>query len=259
MHFKSAICFILVIFAVACFVTADEAIKEDEIPARVARSTPTFCWSCRNRCETQGKDAICEQITSTTSIKYVLELSVYSPRTWRIPQQLICATTWVYISGLYQLEVKSNLNVLATPIGGESGAIRERRADSFVCSTCPFICPYGGACYKGNCVCTPQLGPKPGRLPEPVNSALNETHQSPCIRCTPFSRASYVRRRSDEAFSPEYILPTVKLSDGSIMIWGCMSAQGVEEDHVCEGRMNGARYIGMLEEVLELSIVILIK
>lgn len=66
---------------------------------------------------------------------------------------------------------------------------------------------------------------------------------------------SYVRRRPTEAFLPECISPTVKHGGGSIMIWGCMTAQGVGEVHLCEGRMNGARYIDMLEEVLEPSIV----
>lgn len=48
-------------------------------------------------------------------------------------------------------------------------SIRARRATSFVCSTCPFVCKYGGACLHGTCVCTPQLGPaKPGHFPTPV-------------------------------------------------------------------------------------------
>lgn len=37
------------------------------------------------------------------------------------------------------------------------------------------------------------------------------------------------------------------------MVWGCMSASGVGELFLCEGRMNTRRYIGMLEEVLEPS------
>lgn len=67
--------------------------------------------------------------------------------------------------------------------------------------------------------------------------------------------AGYVRRRSGEAFLQECIAPTVKYGGGSIMIWGAMTAHGVCEAHVCEGRMNGQRYIEMLEEVLEPSIV----
>lgn len=38
------------------------------------------------------------------------------------------------------------------------------------------------------------------------------------------------------------------------MLWGCMSASGVGEMILCEGRMNSNRYISMLQEVLEPSI-----
>lgn len=37
------------------------------------------------------------------------------------------------------------------------------------------------------------------------------------------------------------------------MVWGCMSASGVGELFLCEGRMNSNRYIAMLEEVIEPS------
>lgn len=43
------------------------------------------------------------------------------------------------------------------------------------------------------------------------------------------------------------------------MIWGCMSATGVGELSICEGRMNSSRYITMLEEVFEPSILKLFK
>lgn len=39
------------------------------------------------------------------------------------------------------------------------------------------------------------------------------------------------------------------------MIWGCMTAYGLGEAHVCEERMSGVRFIKMLKEVLEASIV----
>lgn len=65
--------------------------------------------------------------------------------------------------------------------------------------------------------------------------------------------AQYVRRRRGEAYHPDCIVPTVKYSGGSIMVWGCMSAVGVGELFVCEGRMNSQHYIQMLEEVLEPS------
>ena len=43
------------------------------------------------------------------------------------------------------------------------------------------------------------------------------------------------------------------------MIWGCMSASGVGEVFLCEGRMNSKLYIDMLEEVLEPSILKLVE
>lgn len=43
------------------------------------------------------------------------------------------------------------------------------------------------------------------------------------------------------------------------MIWGCMSAKGVGEVHISEDRMNGSRYIDMLEEVLVPSIIKLVE
>lgn len=69
------------------------------------------------------------------------------------------------------------------------------------------------------------------------------------------SGSQYVWRRKGEAYLPECITPTVKHGGGSIMIWGCMTSQGVGEVCVCEGRTNNAKYINMLEEVLEPSVI----
>ncbi|CAH1991553.1 unnamed protein product [Acanthoscelides obtectus] len=68
----------------------------------------------------------------------------------------------------------------------------------------------------------------------------------------------YVRRRPGEAYREECLIPTVKFGGGSIMIWGCMSASGVGEVFLCEGRMTSRRYLDMLEEVLEPSILQLV-
>lgn len=54
-------------------------------------------------------------------------------------------------------------------------------------------------------------------------------------------------------------VPTVKQGGGSIMVWDCMSAAGVAELFVYEGHMNSARYITIMEEVLEPSILKLFK
>lgn len=54
---------------------------------------------------------------------------------------------------------------------------------------------------------------------------------------------------------PDCVMPTVKFGGGSVMIWGSMTSQGVGEMYVCEGRMNAVKYIDMLEQVLEPSVV----
>lgn len=64
---------------------------------------------------------------------------------------------------------------------------------------------------------------------------------------------SYVRRRVGEEYHPECVVPTVKHEGGSIMIWGCMSANGVGEMFICEGRMNSACYIKILKDALQSS------
>lgn len=58
-----------------------------------------------------------------------------------------------------------------------------------------------------------------------------------------------VRRRKGEKYLPECILPTVK-HPTSIMIWGCISGYKIGSMKVCEGIMNGAKYIQMLESSL---------
>lgn len=61
---------------------------------------------------------------------------------------------------------------------------------------------------------------------------------------------TFVRRRVDEEFTPECKVPTVKHGGGSVMVWGCMSAAGVGEMFVCEGRMDSTKYINVLESAL---------
>lgn len=64
---------------------------------------------------------------------------------------------------------------------------------------------------------------------------------------------SYVRRKVGEEYHPKCIVPTVKHGGGSIIIWGCMSANGVGEMFICEGRMNSACYIKILKAALQSS------
>ncbi|GJQ86135.1 hypothetical protein Trydic_g15351, partial [Trypoxylus dichotomus] len=67
--------------------------------------------------------------------------------------------------------------------------------------------------------------------------------------------AQFVCRRPGEAFRVDCITPTAKHGGGSVMIWGYISANGVEEVFVGGGRMNSERYISLLEEVLEASVL----
>lgn len=64
----------------------------------------------------------------------------------------------------------------------------------------------------------------------------------------------YVRRRVTEEFNSDCMVSTVKHGGGSIMIWGCMTANGVEKMVLCEGHMNSEKYTRTLEMCLEPSI-----
>lgn len=65
---------------------------------------------------------------------------------------------------------------------------------------------------------------------------------------------TYVRRRVGEEYNPDCVVPTVKHGGGSIMIWGCMAADGVGEMMLCEGRMNSTKYTEVLETALAPSV-----
>lgn len=59
----------------------------------------------------------------------------------------------------------------------------------------------------------------------------------------------YVRRRPGEEYSPACMLPTIKHPTG-VMVWGCMTAFGVGRLSICEGVMNGDKYIKTMEDVM---------
>lgn len=67
--------------------------------------------------------------------------------------------------------------------------------------------------------------------------------------------ATYVRRRKTEEYHPKCVVPTIKHGGGSIMVWGCMGANGVGEIVVCEGHMNTEKYIEVLQSCLEASAI----
>ncbi len=50
----------------------------------------------------------------------------------------------------------------------------------------------------------------------------------------------------DEEYKDKCVLPTVKHSGGSVMVWVCMSAAGTGELHFIEGTMNANMYFDIL-------------
>ena len=65
--------------------------------------------------------------------------------------------------------------------------------------------------------------------------------------------ATFVRRRTGEAYKPEYLIPTVKIFGGSVMVWACMSATWPGNMFLCDDRMNSTKYTVMLFEVMNPS------
>ena len=61
---------------------------------------------------------------------------------------------------------------------------------------------------------------------------------------------NHVWRKDGEVYSPKNTIPTVKFGGGSIMIWGCFSAQGVGNMSVIDGTMNAESYKKILQENL---------
>lgn len=57
----------------------------------------------------------------------------------------------------------------------------------------------------------------------------------------------WVWRTPGEKLQPQHVQPTLKFGGGSIMVWGCMMAQGVGTLHLILGRMTAASYIDILD------------
>ncbi len=53
---------------------------------------------------------------------------------------------------------------------------------------------------------------------------------------------------SDEEYKDKCVLPTVKHSGRSVMVWGCMSAAGTGEIQFIEGTMNANMYCDILKQ-----------
>jgi len=64
---------------------------------------------------------------------------------------------------------------------------------------------------------------------------------------------AYVWRKKEEAYNPKNIVPTVKHSGGSILLWGCFSASGTGNLVKVEGIMKKEGYVKILKENLKQS------
>ena len=56
----------------------------------------------------------------------------------------------------------------------------------------------------------------------------------------------YIRRRIGEDFHPDCIQQTVKFGGGNVMMWGCVSCEGVGPLVRVEGKLNGDGYLQLL-------------
>ena len=60
----------------------------------------------------------------------------------------------------------------------------------------------------------------------------------------------YVRRRVGEEYLPQCVQQTVKFGGGSVMVWGCISCDGIGPIVTVTGRMNAKDYIDLLSSTL---------
>lgn len=60
-------------------------------------------------------------------------------------------------------------------------------------------------------------------------------------------------RSKDEAFHKDYLKRTVKFP-AIVMVWGCMSANGVDNLHIISGSVNAQKYQEIFEENLLASV-----
>ena len=58
----------------------------------------------------------------------------------------------------------------------------------------------------------------------------------------------HVWQRPGEEYKDKCVMPTAKHGGGNVMVWGCMSAAGVEELHFIEGSMNSNMYCEILQQ-----------
>ena len=58
----------------------------------------------------------------------------------------------------------------------------------------------------------------------------------------------FVRRREHERLKLDCVVPTVKFGGGKVMVWRCMSSEGVGLLAMVKGSLNAAGYLDILSE-----------
>ncbi|CAK9818710.1 Transposable element Tcb1 transposase [Anthophora quadrimaculata] len=61
-------------------------------------------------------------------------------------------------------------------------------------------------------------------------------------------RRQFVRRRKGEAYQEACLKPTVKHGGGSVMVWGCISANGVGDLIRINGKLTATQYLEILQQ-----------
>jgi DDE superfamily endonuclease len=64
----------------------------------------------------------------------------------------------------------------------------------------------------------------------------------------------YCWRKAGQALMDVHVTPTVKYGGGSIMVWGCMTSQGIGNLCRIDGRLNAELYCKILDEDLKATI-----
>ena len=64
-------------------------------------------------------------------------------------------------------------------------------------------------------------------------------------------RRVYVRRSAKEKMPTQCLVPTVKCGEGSVIVWGCFSLDGVGDLHKINGIMRKEHY----RDILETSVI----